>query len=152
MSFGFSVGDFLAVAGLIKDITLSLRNASASSYQELVLELHGLQRALHEIEHLQCPPSREAAVNSVKVAALMCQHPLDEFARKLKKYEALEVRHGTNLGAAERLELWRRKLQWAFIYEGGSCEASCLYLCTRWKFEYATYHTRAVCCDSSKTA
>jgi hypothetical protein len=63
MSFGFSVGDFFTTASLIRDLISSLRNASTSSYHELVLELHGLQRALHEIEHLKYPPSQQASVN-----------------------------------------------------------------------------------------
>ncbi|KAF2835247.1 hypothetical protein M501DRAFT_942486 [Patellaria atrata CBS 101060] len=89
MSFGFSVGDFIAVGKLIADITSSLQGSSVAEYRELILELHGLQRALREIEHLPCPPGREAVTNSIKVAALMCQYPLDEFAAKLKKFESL---------------------------------------------------------------
>ena len=38
MSFGFSVGDFLAVGRLIHDITNALRGSRAE-YQELVREL-----------------------------------------------------------------------------------------------------------------
>jgi hypothetical protein len=117
MSFGFSVGDFLAAAGLINGIISSLHNASASSYSELVIELHGLQRALYEIERLQCPPSQQAAINSVKVAALMCQHPLDEFAAKLRKYERLGVHDESNLGRTDKLKLWGRKIQWGFSME-----------------------------------
>jgi hypothetical protein len=112
MSFGFSVGDFLATAELVKSIVSSLRNASASSYQELVLELHGLQRALHEIEHLKCPPDQEGAVNSEKVAALMCQHPLKEFATEIKKYERLGPGCIREIIGTDKLKLWGRKVQW----------------------------------------
>ena len=87
MSFGFSVGDFLTVGKLISDIVTSLRTASIAEYRELICELHGLQRALHEIEHLKCTTSQEAANNGIKVAALMCQYPLDDFSAKLKKFE-----------------------------------------------------------------
>src|SRR6266498_2213227 len=114
MSFGFSVGDFLTAASLIRDIVSSLRESSTTSYNELILELHGLQRALHEIEYLKCPPSQQAAVNGIRVAALMCQHPLDEFSRKLKKFDGLGVDKGEKLGKMEMLKLWRRKLQWGF--------------------------------------
>ncbi|RSL54551.1 hypothetical protein CEP53_007403 [Fusarium sp. AF-6] len=114
MSFGFSIGDFLAAGKLINDIISSLRHSSASSYQELIVELHGLKRALDEIEHLECPPGQEAALNSVKVAALMCQYLLDQFASKLKKYERLDVRlqHGDNSSTSDRLKSWGRKVQW----------------------------------------
>jgi len=117
MSFGFSVGDFLTAASVIRDIVSSLRNSSTTSYHELILELHGLRRALHEIEHLNSIPSQEAAVNGIKVAALMCQHPLDEFARKLKNFEALGMNNGGKLRKTETMRLWRRKLQWGFSME-----------------------------------
>jgi hypothetical protein len=109
MSFGFSASDFMAAGKLIKDIVSALD--AASSYFQLTLELHGLKRALDEIEHLKCPSGQEAALNSVKVAALMCQHPLDEFATKLKKYERLGVVPAN--GATDKLNRFGRKLQWA---------------------------------------
>ncbi|KAM6509847.1 hypothetical protein FALCPG4_017487 [Fusarium falciforme] len=114
MSFGFSVGDFLAAGKLINDIVSSLRHSSASSYQELIFELHSLKRALDEIEHLACPPGQEAALNSVKVAALMCQYSLDQFASKLKKYESLDIqpRHGDSSSKSDKLKSWGRKIQW----------------------------------------
>lgn len=51
MSFGFSVGDFIAVAKLIKDISSTIQGASAS-YQALDLELYSLRRVLDEIEKI----------------------------------------------------------------------------------------------------
>ena len=117
MSFGFSVGDFLATARLIRDTISLLRSASNSSYQELILELHGLQRALHEIEHLKCPSSQEAELNGIKVAALMCQHLLDEFAAKAKKFQGLGVDRGGKFAKKELPKIWARKLQWGFSME-----------------------------------
>ena len=115
MSFGFSVGDFVAAGVVIKDIVAALRTSSTSDHQELVFELHGLQRALDEIEHLQVDPQHEAEVNAVKVAALTCQYRLDDFAGKLKKYESLG--QITKAGSAEKAKLWRLKLQWGFSME-----------------------------------
>lgn len=112
MSFGFSVGDFISAISLIKDVISSLRTASVSEYRELIIELHGLQRALDEIEHLPRSPEQEPAVNSIKVAALMCQYPLDEFAGKLKKFESLDF--GQTQG---RAKLWNKKLKWGFTME-----------------------------------
>lgn len=88
MSFGFSAGDFIAAANLIKDVISAVSGNSRSEYFALELELHALQRALFEIEHLRSVAGQEIAVNSVKAAALMCQYPLDEFLSKLKSYEA----------------------------------------------------------------
>jgi hypothetical protein len=89
MSFGFSVGDFLAVAKLIASITTSLKatGGSSSDYQELVRELTLLQRALTDIEHLTGPPVELPSINAIKCSALNCQYVLDEFAGKLRRYE-----------------------------------------------------------------
>ncbi|KAL2008637.1 hypothetical protein VTN00DRAFT_6831 [Thermoascus crustaceus] len=95
MSFGFSVGDFLAVANLIRGIVSSLRTDSTASYNALI----------------------EAAVNGVKIAALVCQHPLDEFAGKLKKVQSLGIGKGGKLGRREMLVMWGRKVQWGFTME-----------------------------------
>ena len=86
MSFGISAGDFIAVAKLIKSVVSALHGQAAFEYRELVNELHGLQRALSEIEHLPTTVDNEAAINAVKAAALMCHYPLEDFAGKLKKY------------------------------------------------------------------
>ena len=116
MSFGVSVGDFIAAGILIKDIASALQSASTSNHQELLFELHGLQRALHEIEHLHADPQQqEIEVNAVKVAALTCQYRLDDFARKLKKYESLS--HSSTASSAEKAKSWRLKLQWGFSME-----------------------------------
>ena len=114
MSFGISVGDFITVGRLIQDIVSSLRDSSISEYQELILELHGLQRALHEIEHLRCHPSQEPAVSGVKVAALMCQYPLDEFASNLRRFESLGLGMAEHASKLERVRIWGTKLRWGF--------------------------------------
>ena len=114
MSFGFSVGDSITTGKLILDIISSLRSSAIAEYRELILELDGLQRALHGIEHLKSDPSQEAAINGIKLAALMCQHPLDEFAGKLRDFEGLS---GTAANKATKLEaakLCVKKLKWGF--------------------------------------
>jgi len=110
MSFGFSIGDFLAGANLIKEIISALRGTAKLEYRELELELHGLQRALDELEHLQPGPGQEVAVNSVKAAALMCRYPLEEFQANLKRYQLLS-KHG-NHRKLDVVEGWVRKVQW----------------------------------------
>ena len=115
MSFGFSVGDFIAAGILIKDIVSALQISSTTEHQELLLELYGLQRALNEIEHLKAAPRQETEVNAVKVAALTCQYRLHDFAEKLNKYESLG--HISKASCAEKAKLWRLKLQWGFSME-----------------------------------
>ncbi|KAL8768563.1 MAG: hypothetical protein Q9209_005248 [Squamulea sp. 1 TL-2023] len=76
--------------------------------------LHAVQRSLDEIEHLQPPPGQELAINAIKVAALLCQHPLNDFAKKLAKYEALGQVGGKK---KEQVKKWRLKLQWGLTME-----------------------------------
>ncbi|KAK3375630.1 hypothetical protein B0T24DRAFT_664789 [Lasiosphaeria ovina] len=54
MSFGFSVGDFVAVGQTIGDIISCLRDSSGSKadYQELIRELETLNRALQALDRL----------------------------------------------------------------------------------------------------
>ncbi|KAI4218987.1 MAG: hypothetical protein L6R36_008633 [Xanthoria steineri] len=114
MSFGFSVGDSLATARLIKSIVNALQKSSESEFKELALELHAVQRALNEIEQLQPLPDQESSVNAIKIVALVCQHPLREFADKLEKYEYLGHVAGTKKNQIKR---WKLKLQWGFTME-----------------------------------
>ncbi|KAL8915745.1 MAG: hypothetical protein Q9172_006709 [Xanthocarpia lactea] len=114
MSFGFSLGDFLATARLINEIIVALRSSSVSEFNELTLELHAVQRSLDEIEHLQPSPGQELPVNAIKVAALLCQHPLQEFAVKLNKFKSLGHVGGTG---KDQLQRWKSKLQWGFTME-----------------------------------
>ena len=114
MSFGISVGDFITVGRLIQDNVSSLRASSISEYHELILELHGLQRALNEIEHLKCHPNQEPAISGIRVAALMCQYPLDEFASKLKKFESLGLGQAEHASKFEKVRMWSTKLRWGF--------------------------------------
>jgi len=110
MSFGFSAGDFLAAGKLIASVISSLPSVggSASEYQELERELHGLQRALSEIEHLRGTPDQQISINAIKCAALNCQFVLEEFAGKVTKYEK-------SLGSGELVGKLRglgRKVRW----------------------------------------
>ena len=115
MSFGFSVGDFVAAANLIAEIISALRTSSTSAYHELVVELHNLERALDDIEHLKCVPEQIPAATAVKVAALTCRFPLDEFATKFKKFQCLQGQE--TLGVRQRMNVWRLKLEWGFTME-----------------------------------
>lgn len=117
MSFGFSIGDFLATGKLIKDIVSCLRNSSVLVFRELESELDGLQRALHEIEHLRSSPSEQANINGLKVAALLCQHQLNQFASRPRKFERLSLANGQRNRKRDALWLCGRKLQWGFTTE-----------------------------------
>jgi len=83
MSFGFSVGDGIAVCNVIHDLVscLSDSSGSRSDYQELIRELELLDRTLRSLDRLT------GDVDSIKCAALSCRLPLEQFLTKIKKYE-----------------------------------------------------------------
>jgi hypothetical protein len=110
MSFGFSVGDFVSIGLLIKEIASALNGSSSAEYRELTNELQLLQQTLREIEHLEGLPGQEDVINAVKFAALMCHTPLDEFASKLQKYDILaesDLKQNSTVAKS-----WGRKVQW----------------------------------------
>jgi hypothetical protein len=87
MSFGFSVGDFLAVSHLIIKIADYARSAKTadSQYQRLVVELDGLKRGLNEIDKLDASGQMAPTVDAIKGTALACKLPLQQFAYKIEK-------------------------------------------------------------------
>lgn len=117
MSFGCTLADFIVAGQLISNISASIRHESSASYQALVVELHSLQRALDTIEHLQCPPDLEVALAQVKVAALNCRHPLNEFNSKLKKYGLLDLQQGADANSMRKLGKLAKEVQWGLQME-----------------------------------
>ncbi|KAI0534172.1 hypothetical protein GGR58DRAFT_69255 [Xylaria digitata] len=88
MSFGFSVGDILAVSKLVADIISCLNDSkgSQSEYRDLVRELECLQISLVHLDKL---PRSEASqvLDSIKYAALSCRRPLEEFLARIRNYD-----------------------------------------------------------------
>lgn len=89
MSFGFSVGDFLAAASLIEQAVSALQESGGSGfqYQRLTLQLHALGKTLQEVDRLEYAEGLEPTVEAIKATALTCQLPLKEFLNSIKKYD-----------------------------------------------------------------
>jgi hypothetical protein len=89
MSFGFAVGDLIAVGKLIKDITTCLQSVGGakSEYQELSWELEALDAALRYLDRLESGTSASTTLQSIKCAALLCRNPLEEFLAKARRYD-----------------------------------------------------------------
>ncbi|KAF2131475.1 hypothetical protein P153DRAFT_374341 [Dothidotthia symphoricarpi CBS 119687] len=89
MSFGFSVGDFIAVGKLISEAISCLQavGGARSEYQELIREFQALDAALRHLDRLNSNDPDSTRVDSIKYAALSCRHPLEEFLAKIKRYE-----------------------------------------------------------------
>jgi hypothetical protein len=109
MSFGFSVGDFLAAGKLTAEIISSLKDAGGakSEYQQVLRELECLNRALQHLDQIQCSNSTLSKnLDSIKYAAASCRHPLEEFLNKIKKYNkslGIWSKEGVIKGTADKL-------------------------------------------------
>ena len=116
MSFGFSVGDFVTTAVLVKNIITALQEPSVTKYEEIKLELHGLQQALNAVEHLDCPDDLRPSLNSIKVAALSCQHVLSQFKERLQVFSVLSAK--SKLRDKQSAKLWGKKASVGLLHEG----------------------------------
>jgi hypothetical protein len=110
MSFGFSVGDFLAAVNLIADVISALREAggSASQYQHVTNKLGFLDRALRDVNRLEPAEGLEQTLETIKTTALSCQIPLLEYLENIKKYDG-------SLGAGESSGVMKdvfHKMKW----------------------------------------
>ncbi|KAF4470697.1 aspartic ase precursor, partial [Fusarium albosuccineum] len=87
MSFGFSVGDILAVGRPVADIASCLRESGGSrdEYQGIVRELECIRRMLDHLENLSNGDS-SPELDSIKHDALSCRQPLEEFLARIQKY------------------------------------------------------------------
>ena len=112
MSFGFSVGDFIAFGKLVNDITNCLQSVRGpkSEYQELLRELKTLLVVLQHLDKLHSKISTPAKIDSIKYAALSCRYPLEEFLAKIQHFDAsLGVQ-----GRASTFKSTRNKVRWTF--------------------------------------
>jgi hypothetical protein len=112
MPFSVSIGDVIAITNLIAEIAGCLRNVGGarSDYQELLRELEILQKALAHLDSLQPQTGDPTNLDSIKLAALSCRQPLEEFLRKIQRYEdSLGI--NSSRGALKNIN---EKIQWNF--------------------------------------
>lgn len=88
MSFGFSVGDIVAVGKLVADIISCLKDSTRSQteYQDLVRELECLRSVLVHLDRLVQNETSQV-LDSIKYATLSCRRPLEEFLTRIRKYD-----------------------------------------------------------------
>ncbi|KAF2110430.1 hypothetical protein BDV96DRAFT_583994 [Lophiotrema nucula] len=89
-AFGFSVGDFIAAIALCTKVAKALKQAGGvtSEYQQVIIEIEGLQDALTRLAALEPTESNIDHVNAIRRMALACSLPLRDFLTKMEKYEA----------------------------------------------------------------
>ncbi|KAI0386038.1 hypothetical protein F5Y04DRAFT_162316 [Hypomontagnella monticulosa] len=110
MSFGFSIGDFLAVGKLIKDISSCLRDAGGSKdeYQELLRELGCLQITLGHLKGLYNSGPSSDVLRSIELAVSTFKALLGPFLLKIRKFDkSLGLRAGDGV-----VKSTSNKLRW----------------------------------------
>lgn len=100
MSFGFSVGDFLAGAKLIADLTriLSASRGATMEYQQLILDLQLIETTLIQIHQMSLASQlNTSAVNALAWIAQSTKATIADFIGRTKKYqESLSVKGSGN--------------------------------------------------------
>lgn len=110
VGFGFSVGDFIAALDLIANVVDALRESGDASkrYRELVRQLDSLESVLLRVKRLELDESQHAEHVALQQAASQCQRTVDEFWKKIKKYQPT-----LGLARSSRLKEGWMKVRWA---------------------------------------
>ncbi|KAF7191184.1 Multistep phosphorelay regulator 1 [Pseudocercospora fuligena] len=89
MSFGFSVGDFIAALELVGTVVASLRESGGakSQFRELLQELYTLETALLKVKQLDFEEEQRAEFIALTQAACRCQVTITEFWKRTKKWQ-----------------------------------------------------------------
>ena len=114
VSFGFSVGDFVAGISLIIEAVHSLSdtNGAQADYEELGRQLTNLRKGFECIEGLNLGTTQLAQVSAVETALNDCRLCVDGFVQRNSKFKSLEATSGKQWSLAE-LKRQGRKVQWA---------------------------------------
>ena len=99
---------------LVNKVRESLKDVggAASEYQSTVIELENLATTLSHLEALQPNEDNIHHVNAIRAMAMACKFPLEEFRRKMMRYEL-------SLGPfARRKSLYTigQKTKWSVIF------------------------------------
>jgi hypothetical protein len=89
MSFGYSVGDFIAVTTLAWQVYKSCKGAP-ESFGNIHMEVQSLHATLKEAEEtVFAHPLSLAQQERIKIVGDGCYHILDDLEKLVKKYESL---------------------------------------------------------------
>jgi hypothetical protein len=124
MSFGFSVGDFLAVLTLAKDLAIALSETRGVSVelQRLISMLDSLQKAIDnavqvakewDIAHPN--PSNKAPFNALVEEHKICKTLLENFWKDSEKYTQSIV---NGKGSKTNLKREWAKIKWCMFHSG----------------------------------
>jgi hypothetical protein len=109
MSFGWSAGDTFSAVKLINNIICSVQSTGGArdNFQELVTELHGLEKALIELDELAAMPGQVPEITALKFASCNCGAALERFYEKIRPFEnSLGSKAQSTFKAAPRMVRW----------------------------------------------
>jgi chromosome segregation ATPase len=112
VGFGFSVGDFISAIELVGTVIDALRSSSNASleYRELIRQLLSLETALIQVKRLEFEEGQYAEVNALREAAGLCRRTIDNFLKKIEKYQP-SLNGASGDGRSIR-DIWM-KVKWA---------------------------------------
>ena len=114
MSFGFTIGDAIAVINLLERAVVEIRNYrnAPRHFQQLATELHLLQSTLQRL--LQIKPyddEEHAHLEHIRAIAIHCSQPLQAFMAKMRSSEK-SLGHVRSAGT---LSTFGTRLHWSLI-------------------------------------
>ena len=111
MSFGWSVGDIIAAIELVVTLAQALEEGanSSSQYCEVIRELYALEKALVDVKSLKLEGEQYHRQVAFFGATLQCRQTIDDFMRKIEKYQPALRKGGSGSWAMDAL----RKIQWS---------------------------------------
>jgi hypothetical protein len=110
-TFGFSVGDFIAVIDLVQKVGKALhgQNGASAEYQRLIQNIQTLRLIFQHLECLNLDETNRSLVNAIQAQAHESVKPLNEFLKNVAKYEKRLGQAPTGGGLLGGV----RKAQWA---------------------------------------
>ncbi|KAI9699134.1 MAG: hypothetical protein M1836_003323 [Candelina mexicana] len=98
MAFGFSIGDGIAILGLIERIATEIKDYrhAPEHFQQLAVELDFLHQVLQRLRQVNATSSNQDEVANferIKAIATHCEGPLKEFLDKMNTHEPFLGKH-----------------------------------------------------------
>jgi hypothetical protein len=116
---GGSIGDLIAIAGLIERIVVEVKSYKEAPhhFQRLAIELDFLSKVCHQAFHLI--PSRvdeQARLERVRAIALQCLGPLQDFEKKMRSYDNT-LGPGNYIDKSKKgwIQSFKKRLHWSAI-------------------------------------
>lgn len=117
MSFGYAVGDLIAVLGLFERIAIELRNYkdAPSHFQELSVELDLLRGTLQHVLRISAEDGTDQqTLERIRAIVIHCMRPLQEMTNKMQSKEASLGHFRTT----RSLSSIGTRLHWSMIAKG----------------------------------